>query len=300
MNHFSVTDQSYISMVILVREFHYCPGLLRKETMQKFDLILTILLGFVTFFSNCKLPGNVFYGKKADGNLEYLKESPIGLQQCVRMCYLNRPCKSVSYNKIQLTCHLHEEDIQPEALVSDDCCHFVNNITGTQNLMKNCAQNSCGLQESCVNLKNAKTCIKSRCSHGMYSYEEETKMCFRVVYKTFLNWTDAENFCQRDRGHLINVDTANKNTFISQQLQILSSLGHSIFKFWIGINDRENEGVFIGMNGHSLNFTNWGDGQPNNYDNTCASEADCGTTRKSGNWGDECCGNLYGFICEIV
>jgi hypothetical protein len=100
--------------------------------MHKLELVLTILFGFITLFSDCKMPGNVYYGKKADGNLEYSKESPVGLQQCVRMCYLEGPCKSVIYNRIQLSCHLLKEDVQPEALVKDDCCFFVNNITGTQ------------------------------------------------------------------------------------------------------------------------------------------------------------------------
>lgn len=75
-------------------------------------------------------------------------------------------------------------------------------------------------------------------------------------------------------------------------------------EYWIGLSDREVEGVFRWVDGQFVGFFNWGDNQLNNRDVNCVSngmfEVDCIVIRKNGRWVDDCCGDFKVFICEIV
>ncbi|XP_061176995.1 macrophage mannose receptor 1-like [Saccostrea echinata] len=288
-------------------------------------IIVTCVFEIFSFFTDGAIPGNMYYGRKADVSSEFSKLSPFGLQQCVRSCFLEGSCKSVNYNRNQLTCYLIDEDLGSDSLVGDGDYIFISNITGTQDLMKGCVQNSCLQQESCVILKNATTCIKTFCRHGLYSFYEKTKSCLRIVSHPALNWTDAEGFCQRDGGHLVSLETENKTNLVVELLNyfkdykmmniyvyfeekllygyLTAGLGSSVTRFWIGLSDRETEGTFKWIAGHPVGFSNWNKGQPNDYYVRCvtnSSDADCAITRTNGKWADDCCETPHGFICEII
>ena len=74
-------------------------------------------------------------------------------------------------------------------------------------------------------------------------------------------------------------------------------------RFWIGLNDIEEEGEFVWINtGRPLfldNFTFWGEHQPNNINIDLEQNADCCTTQNDGLWFDDRCEELNPFICEI-
>ncbi|XP_062619690.1 uncharacterized protein LOC134281231 [Saccostrea cucullata] len=175
--------------------------------MLSFNVFFILIYVFETFplFTDGKIPGNIYYGRKANVTSVLSQLSPFGLQQCVRSCFLEGLCQSVNYNRNQLTCYHINQDLDPESLHSDSDFIFINNITGTQALMKECVQNSCLQQESCVVLKKTTTCIKTVCRHGMYTFYEKTQSCLRIVNAPVLNWTAAEVFCQRDGGHLVSI-----------------------------------------------------------------------------------------------
>nr|XP_034331174.1 C-type mannose receptor 2 [Crassostrea gigas] len=266
------------------------------------DLAVIVLCCLVSL-GGCELPGLVFYGKRSDPLFTYSTLSPSGIQQCVRACFLDRACNSVNFDRSQLTCHLNSREVQPDSLTSDSDFVFITNISGSQNLTKDCSQNNCGQEESCINLKNGSTCIKTVCPRAVYSYDNSSNTCYRIVDHLFLNWTAAEDFCQKDGAHLISLRTENQTNFISEQLKI-NYIHTNLTEYWIGLSDREVEGAFRWVDGQSVGFSNWGDNQPNNRDVNCVSngtfEADCTVIRKNGRWADDCCGDSKAFICEIV
>lgn len=81
-------------------------------------------------------------------------------------------------------------------------------------------------------------------------------------------------------------------------------------RFWIGLNDIEEEGQFVWVNTRSLNslhnFTSWSKYEPNNiyvnlsFNFTFIRTADCCVTTNDGFWSDDSCENLNPFICEIT
>uniref|UniRef100_K1QQI2 Aggrecan core protein n=1 Tax=Magallana gigas TaxID=29159 RepID=K1QQI2_MAGGI len=139
------------------------------------DLAVIVLWCLVSL-GGCELPGLVFYGKRSDPLFTYSTLSPSGIQQCVRACFLDRACNSVNFDRSQLTCHLNSRE----------------------NLTKDCSQNNCGQEESCINLKNGSTCIKTDIHTNLTEYwiglsDREVEGAFRWVDGQsvgFSNWGD--------------------------------------------------------------------------------------------------------------
>ncbi|XP_078322685.1 uncharacterized protein LOC111105477 [Crassostrea virginica] len=93
--------------------------------------------------------------------------SPAGIQQCVRMCLLDRHCRSLTFERNQLACHLNNQTVDPSSLITEYGYVFINNIQRThdQRLLGECSQNECRIQEQCVSLTSGPTCIKIENPH---------------------------------------------------------------------------------------------------------------------------------------
>ena len=81
-------------------------------------------------------------------------------------------------------------------------------------------------------------------------------------------------------------------------------------RFWVGMNDIEEEEQFGLVNTGSLhslhNFTSWSKYEPNNeyvnlrFNFTFIQTADCCVTTNDGFLSDDSCENINPFICEIA
>lgn len=67
---------------------------------------------------------------------------------------------------------------------------------------------------------------------------------------------------------------------------------HSSNSYWIGFNDRENEGDWLWSDRSTSSYTNWADDAPNNGGYSCASVG------KSGKWHDGKCGDKLNVVCK--
>ena len=63
--------------------------------------------------------------------------------------------------------------------------------------------------------------------------------------------------------------------------------------FWIGYNDRDNEGDFVWLTGVETCYENWQSGQPND-----ALGQDCTVILNNGQWFDYACADLHSYVCE--
>ncbi|XP_059407723.1 CD209 antigen-like protein E [Carassius carassius] len=108
------------------------------------------------------------------------------------------------------------------------------------------------------------------------------------------SWSDSRQYC-RDRGaDLVIINTEEKQRFISSLVKE---------RVWIGLSDRENEGVMKWVDNSTLNKGFWLNGEPNNY----AGKEDCielnyyrGNMELSllNNWNDLTCSDKKKGICE--
>jgi len=104
-------------------------------------------------------------------------------------------------------------------------------------------------------------------------------------------WKEADDFCSKlwgGRGNLARISSAEENKWIYAQTGNRNT--------YIGANDRENERTFVWSDGHSLKYTNWQKGEPNDF----KKNEDCAHIWKGrgGKWNDVNCDKKMAFVCK--
>ena len=117
------------------------------------------------------------------------------------------------------------------------------------------------------------------------------------VYDINMTWAEAKEYCEnKSGGHLLTIEDAEEQAFINQ---ILSE--RTIYAYAIGGTDAETEGVWKWVNGKTVSYTNWIEGQPDN----CGNEDNMwiyadNASNYFGKWNDYPGTDWsIGFICEI-
>ncbi|XP_026010645.1 L-rhamnose-binding lectin SML-like [Astatotilapia calliptera] len=114
--------------------------------------------------------------------------------------------------------------------------------------------------------------------------------CF-IFKSSMKNWTDAESSCQTLGGNLASFHSTAEYTFIRE---LTRTAAGSYTRAWVGGNDRETETVWKWSDGSQFDFTNWGNGQP---DNSGGGE-DCMEINFNGDYvNDQRCNSQRGFVC---
>ena len=78
---------------------------------------------------------------------------------------------------------------------------------------------------------------------------------FYKVYTTFRSYNGAKAQCESDGAFLAIPRSQAENDFLTDLLPN--------DRLWIGINDIEEEGNFVAVDGRDISWTNWETGQPN-------------------------------------
>ncbi|MBP7126387.1 C-type lectin domain-containing protein [Myxococcota bacterium] len=122
---------------------------------------------------------------------------------------------------------------------------------------------------------------------------------------TKARWTVARDTCAGWNYHLVKIENAAENTFVTDTAYSVSTE-----PWWIGLNDLGREGTYVWADGSAASWFQWGPDQPNNgglwpNNQDCVlvlepawgrdgraywNDAECGT---DGNRGD-----MYRFVCE--
>ena len=87
-----------------------------------------------------------------------------------------------------------------------------------------------------------------------------TKSWGSIFYKVYSEQNDynaAKTQCESDGAFLAIPRSEAENDFIADLI-----LNENI---WIGINDIDQEGVFVAVDGSNITFTHWAFNEPNNY-----------------------------------
>ena len=76
------------------------------------------------------------------------------------------------------------------------------------------------------------------------------------------NWTDAEAQAVALGGHLATINDAAENAWVVSNFSEYGGVHRCL---WIGLNDEAVEGTFAWVSGEPVTYTNWGAGEPNNF-----------------------------------
>ncbi|XP_072537265.1 hepatic lectin-like [Salminus brasiliensis] len=136
------------------------------------------------------------------------------------------------------------------------------------------------------------TPVRGPCEEDWTYFKDK---CY-FVSKVRKSWEDAEKNCIQRKAHLLVVNNAEEQDYISQVIETHAN-------FWIGLVERE-EGQWTWVDGTDFSKTQhfWDDGQPDNWDVRVNGE-DCGqlharSTVTHRPWNDADCTLPYKYICE--
>ena len=104
-------------------------------------------------------------------------------------------------------------------------------------------------------------------------------------------WVDARDYCISRGGDLASIHSA------SMQVEIKDAAFDVLFQhWWVGLNDRDEEGVWTWTDGSPLDFEAWNDGEPND-----SGGEDCGhlSTWGDGGWNDIPCSDAFPQVCQL-
>ena len=101
-----------------------------------------------------------------------------------------------------------------------------------------------------------------------------------TLHETGKNWSDAENDCQKEGGHLASVTSEEVN----QEVKKVAA-GKSV---WLG--GKKEGGEWTWSDKSAWLFTKWNEGQGNDGDGKCVFS--------NGNWRDDLCTYKLPFICQ--
>ncbi|XP_047436298.1 ladderlectin-like [Mugil cephalus] len=102
--------------------------------------------------------------------------------------------------------------------------------------------------------------IIKRCTHCP-GWSEYNGRCF-IFIPTPMTWARAERNCQSLGGNLASVH----DVFEYQAIQkVIWSSTHAYPETWIGGSDAEEDGLWLWSDGTPFHYSNWCDGEPNNY-----------------------------------
>lgn len=61
--------------------------------------------------------------------------------------------------------------------------------------------------------------VISGCRYKEYKLDDKKWICYKIIDTVNLPWSNAQQFCENDGGHLITLNLEDKNRFISNALQ---------------------------------------------------------------------------------
>lgn len=109
-------------------------------------------------------------------------------------------------------------------------------------------------------------------------------------------WVVAERDCEADGAHLVVIDDAAEQTYLtSLAKQTTTDNASSNELVWLGLSDQTLEGTFEWVTGQALSLSHWSGGEPNN---SFGGIEDCAEIRGSGDWNDDHCSARLAYVCE--
>ena len=113
---------------------------------------------------------------------------------------------------------------------------------------------------------------------------------FYKVYSEKTTYNDAKTQCESDGAFLAIPRSEAENDFIAELIPYN--------KIWIGINDIDQGGVFVAVDGSYITYTNWDSGEPNNA-NTGEDAVVIRYPRRQNTWNDVTVNDRERFVCSL-
>ena len=106
---------------------------------------------------------------------------------------------------------------------------------------------------------------------------------------TPINWLDAQSSCAIWGGDLTSITTETENNYLN------TLITSSVSNCWIGLNDRDVEGMYTWTDGTTVSYTNWTSTPSDDINSDCVQISNAG----NGVWESVSCDmTLNAFLCK--
>ncbi|XP_030279442.1 CD209 antigen-like protein C [Sparus aurata] len=125
--------------------------------------------------------------------------------------------------------------------------------------------------------------LKHYLQQGWFSFSDSVY----YISSTKKTWQDSRNDCLQRAADLVIIGSTEEQDFIKQHQKIM----------WIGLTDREMEGMWKWVDGSPLTTSLWDSGEPN----SAGGNEDCvvmNSFKNVNSWNDERCENENFWMCE--
>lgn len=136
--------------------------------------------------------------------------------------------------------------------------------------------------------------------------------CYRYFSNPRLDWISAEQYCNQfgtvhegaedQLAHLVSIHSEAENSYVRALWESLRDPSSDRQWSWIGYNDVATEGEFVWSDQSPVQFSKWGNGQPNSSggDQDCGAIDTSGTGEYLGGWDDGTCTTRLPFMCKML
>ncbi|XP_072020401.1 macrophage mannose receptor 1-like [Amphiura filiformis] len=151
----------------------------------------------------------------------------------------------------------------------------------------------------CTGYNFASVCKAKRISGGVIPSDEGCDVGWKAymsscyLFNTNVkSWSSAQSDCSSQGGHLAVINHKYENAYFSSQLG-LETTGA---RYWIGLSDIDEPGMYKWVDNSPILMTNWDDGQPDDSMGQCVAASS--SIPKSGFWADRECTTAMPYVCE--
>ncbi|KAL6466990.1 hypothetical protein MHYP_G00247940 [Metynnis hypsauchen] len=129
--------------------------------------------------------------------------------------------------------------------------------------------------------------------NDLHTHNQNGWLYFRSRYYYISNermsWYDSRQYCRRRSADLVIINSGTEQDFLTSILR-----NHDAITAWIGLTDKDTEGRWKWVDGSTLTYGYWRNGEPNNLFNE-----DCAELNPDMNkWNDKQCSAYHRWICE--
>ncbi|XP_071361310.1 CD209 antigen-like protein A isoform X2 [Trachinotus anak] len=163
--------------------------------------------------------------------------------------------------------------------------------TGTPAASDSSDNKTSSTEDSCKNLTEELNDLKRKLKNFDHHFQQGWVYfhpSFYYISSIEKSWQDSRDDCLQRGADLVIINSKEEQDFTGKVHR----------NKWIGLTDRDTEGVWKWVDGSPLTKSYWGQGEPNNFRGT---KEDCVEIRfheGQNSWNDKACGDNNFWICE--
>lgn len=197
----------------------------------------------------------------------------------VSLCLLLVVSLFLGFTGLAVTLTKYREVMEELRMLTTQQMVWQANVTG---LKRDIDRVSADTNQSLSELQTLLGCTRVTCPKGWLLFEGK---CYYFSPST-KSWDEARKFCQENYSHLVIISNIEEQDFVSKAHR-------SPRVYWLGLTDRDHEGVWKWLDGSPLTLSFWDPKEPNNMFGE-----DCASMNKGGTWNDLSCNTITYWICE--